>query len=197
MAKLFDVDHKTIQKDLARISPESGDKVATVPVPAAKTNSAKTQARRAGVVEAATAQGVTEAPIEQIKYRIIYADPPWDYGAHLQPDYQTEQRDHYPVMELDAICALPVKDWTEDNAVLFLWVTSPILEKAFAVIRGWGVQYKASFVWDSRGELQRLRPSRAAATAADRVRCLRHRASRHRSDHHPGRTGGGLQQLRH
>jgi hypothetical protein len=29
------------------------------------------------------------------KYRIVYADPPWDYGAHAQPDYQTEQRDHY------------------------------------------------------------------------------------------------------
>jgi hypothetical protein len=22
--------------------------------------------------------------------RIIYADPPWDYGAHAQPDYQTK-----------------------------------------------------------------------------------------------------------
>ena len=53
---------------------------------------------RAQVAEAAAAEGETEAPDKQ--YRIIYADPPWDYGAHLQPDYQTEQRDHYPVMPL-------------------------------------------------------------------------------------------------
>ncbi len=75
------------------------------------------------------AGGVTAAPSD--KYRIVYADPPWDYGAHAQPDYQTEQRDYYPVMTVEAICAEPVKDWVEDDAFLFLWVTSPILEKAF------------------------------------------------------------------
>ena len=64
------------------------------------------------------------------------------------PDGTTEPRDHYPVMEPGAIGALPVREWTEDNAVLFLWVTSPILEEAFQVVRAWGFNYKASFVWD-------------------------------------------------
>lgn len=81
------------------------------------------------------------------KYRVIYADPPWSYGNN-QPDYHTEQRDHYPVMSLRAICDLPVADWTEPNAVLFLWVTSPILEESFQVINAWGFKYKSSFVWD-------------------------------------------------
>ena len=81
------------------------------------------------------------------KYRVLYADPPWSYG-NTQPDYQTEQRDHYPVMKLSDICALPVSQWVEDDAVLFLWVTSPILEESFQVVRAWGFKYKASFVWD-------------------------------------------------
>ena len=88
-----------------------------------------------------------QAPAPTGKFRIIYADPPWSYG-NTQPDYHTEQRDHYPVMPLSDICALPVKEWAEDNAVLFLWVTSPILEESFQVIRAWGFKYKASFVWD-------------------------------------------------
>jgi N6-adenosine-specific RNA methylase IME4 len=88
-----------------------------------------------------------EVPVPSGKYRVIYADPPWSYG-NTQPDYQTEQRDHYPVMKLSDICALPVKDWAEDDAVLFLWVTSPILEDSFKVINAWGFKYKASFVWD-------------------------------------------------
>jgi N6-adenosine-specific RNA methylase IME4 len=37
---------------------------------------------------------------------------------------------------------------TEDNAVLFLWVTSPLLEDSFKVINSWGFKYKTSFVWD-------------------------------------------------
>ena len=81
------------------------------------------------------------------KYRVIYADPPWSYG-NTQPDYHPEQRDHYAVMTLQAICELPVQEMVEKDAVLFLWVTSPILEDAFKVIHAWGFTYKASFIWD-------------------------------------------------
>ena len=81
------------------------------------------------------------------KYRVVYADPPWSYG-NTQPDYQTEQRDYYSVMKLMDICALDIKGICEDNAVLFLWVTSPILEESFQVIKAWGFKYKSSFIWD-------------------------------------------------
>ena len=81
------------------------------------------------------------------KYRIIYADPPWSYG-NTMPDGTTEQRDHYPVMTIAELCILPVEAMAEDDAVLFIWVTSPILEEAFDVINAWGFKYKASFVWD-------------------------------------------------
>jgi len=81
------------------------------------------------------------------KYRVLYADPPWGYG-NTQPDYHPEQRDHYPVMKLADICALPIAEHCEDNAVLFLWVTSPMLEESFQVIRAWGFAYKTSWVWD-------------------------------------------------
>ena len=87
------------------------------------------------------------AALPSTKYRVIYADPPWSYG-NTQPDYHPEQRDHYPVMSLSDICKLPVSDMSENDAVLFLWVTSPILEYSFKVIKAWGFTYKASFVWD-------------------------------------------------
>jgi N6-adenosine-specific RNA methylase IME4 len=51
-------------------------------------------------------------------------------------------------MPLDSICAFPVDDMAEDNAVLFLWATSPQLPEALKVIDSWGFEYKASFVWD-------------------------------------------------
>jgi len=137
-AKLLGVDKRTIGRDVGHNAPKCGAKSVT--------NSTATRARRALVRERACSGGVTAAPRK--KYRVVYADPPWDYGAHLQPDYHTEQRDHYAVMSIDAICAEPVKTWVEDDAVLFLWVTSPILEKAFTVIRAWGFEYKTSFVWD-------------------------------------------------
>jgi hypothetical protein len=128
IAEITGWGHVTIANDLRSFKNEQKAlKNEQLAKPPSATGSAETKQRRADVAAAAAASGVTDAPEE--KYRIIYADPPWDYGAHAQPDYHTEQRDHYPVMELEAICALPVKAWAEDNAVLFLWVTSPMLEK--------------------------------------------------------------------
>jgi N6-adenosine-specific RNA methylase IME4 len=82
------------------------------------------------------------------KYRVIYADPPWSYGASCWPDGVTIARDHYPTMSLDEICKLPVRDLVEDNAVLFVWVPAPILFEAARVIEAWGFDYKTHFVWD-------------------------------------------------
>lgn len=37
-------------------------------------------------------------------------------------------------MSIEEICDMPIKELLEENAVLFLWVTSPMLEDAFKVI---------------------------------------------------------------
>lgn len=81
------------------------------------------------------------------KFDLVYADPPWMYGNSM-PEYFTEQANHYPLMSLEEICKMPIKDITSQNAVLFLWVTSPILEESFEVIKSWGFKYKTSFIWD-------------------------------------------------
>jgi N6-adenosine-specific RNA methylase IME4 len=110
-------------------------------------NSAYVSARREVVKEEVK---TTEIPTGM--YRVIYADPPWRYG-NTQPDYHEVQDDHYPTMTVKQICDLligerRVAEIALDNAVLFLWVTSPILEESFEVIKAWGFKYKASFVWD-------------------------------------------------
>lgn len=80
------------------------------------------------------------------KYQIIYADPPWQYQFGF--DIHGAAQRHYNTMSIDDLCALPIKDLADDNAVLFLWVTSPKLADCFAVIQAWGFEYKTSFVWD-------------------------------------------------
>jgi len=51
-------------------------------------------------------------------------------------------------MSIEELCALPIAKLAQDDAVLFLWVTSPMLEDSFEVIKAWGFKYKTSFVWD-------------------------------------------------
>ena len=74
------------------------------------------------------------------KYNIIYADPPWDYGntKNLDGEFWGMADKHYDVMKFKDICNLPVQNIAADDCYLFLWVTSPFLEKGFEVIKSWG-----------------------------------------------------------
>jgi ParB family chromosome partitioning protein len=94
------------------------------------------------------AENVKSVELPEGKYRVIYADPPWQYGGCMNPDAGMAADLQYPTMPLDEIAALPVADLAADNAVLFLWTTSPLLQDSFTIINAWGFQYKASFVWD-------------------------------------------------
>lgn len=80
-------------------------------------------------------------------YRVVYADPPWKYSDRKEYSPQGAAENHYPTMTIQELCNMQLPK-TEDNAVLFLWVTSPLLEDAFKVINAWGFKYKTSFVWD-------------------------------------------------
>jgi|TARA_Y100000034_G_scaffold6889_1_gene7612 N6-adenosine-specific RNA methylase IME4 len=85
------------------------------------------------------------------KFRVIYADPPWAYndsGVVVSSDAYGRAERHYPTMTIDELCALPIADRVEDDAVLFLWVTSPLLSACWPVIEAWGFTYKTSIVWD-------------------------------------------------
>lgn len=77
------------------------------------------------------------------KYNVIYADPPWKYDFSRSNSRAIES--HYPTMELEDICRLELP--VDENAVLFLWATSPKLEQVFKVINSWGFTYKTSMVW--------------------------------------------------
>jgi N6-adenosine-specific RNA methylase IME4 len=89
-------------------------------------------------------------PIPAGKFRVIYADPPWQYNTpqHTREAQETILESHYPTMPLEDICALPITDLANDDAVLFLWATSPLLEQALEVMRSWGFKYKSAFIWD-------------------------------------------------
>ena len=88
-----------------------------------------------------------ESPPIEGKYKVIYADPPWKYNDSGLDDYGHAER-HYPPLTIQELCELKIKDLAEDNSILFLWVTSPLLEDSFQVINAWGFKYKSSFVWD-------------------------------------------------
>jgi N6-adenosine-specific RNA methylase IME4 len=77
----------------------------------------------------------------------ILADPAWRYEHSPYGTHSRSVEEHYPTMALEDICALPVSQLAADNAMLFLWSPTPMLEQAFTVIRAWGFEFRTAFVW--------------------------------------------------
>lgn len=79
------------------------------------------------------------------KYQIIYADPPWSYSDQ---GCQGTMANRYKGMRIEDICNLKVADLADDNCILFMWATYPMLREALQVIEAWGFKYKSiAFQW--------------------------------------------------
>ena len=102
-----------------------------------------------------------------MKYRTIVVDPPWKFDQPWKSGYLA-YRSHspgnpsspnegrklargaaakYAVVELAEIEALPIREWAEDNAHLYLWATNSHLRAAFGIMEAWGFTYKTTLTW--------------------------------------------------
>ena len=140
-SKLFNVSERYV-KETRKIKSENQDLFNEL-----KTGKSTIQQAKREIIK----KNLKERPeLPTDKYRVIYADPPWSYGndfTRAMPG-STRPNDYYPTMAIQELCEMDIAEITDENAVLFLWVTSPLLEDAFSVIRSWGFKYKSSFVWD-------------------------------------------------
>ena len=82
-----------------------------------------------------------------MKYKIIYADPPWSYNDKMSG--HSFSLDHeYETQSKNWIENLPVEQLVDKDSVLFMWAVSPLLPEAFEVMKAWGFKYKTvAFVW--------------------------------------------------
>lgn len=98
------------------------------------------------------------------KFQIIYADPPWDYGGKMQFDKSSIKGENegwkrdifisaanfkYPTVKTKDLKRIPIADISDDDCLLFMWVTNPHLAQGIELGTAWGFEYKTvAFVWD-------------------------------------------------
>lgn len=81
---------------------------------------------------------------ERLKYRVIYADPPWRYdnqGTRAATD------NHYSTMSSADIAAMPIPDLADTDCFLHLWTTNGFLKDALDIMDAWGFDFKSQAVW--------------------------------------------------
>lgn len=87
------------------------------------------------------------------QYKVILADPPWDFKTYSGRGRNKTPDRHYNLLSLEDIKSFVDASLIADDCVLFLWATDWILEKAFNVIKSWGFVYKTvGFYWVKQNE---------------------------------------------
>jgi N6-adenosine-specific RNA methylase IME4 len=106
----------------------------------------KRDERRQERIENITEIVANNKPVDGIGvFPVIYADPPWQYDHPISDSRKIENQ--YPTMPIEEIYALPVEKISAPDCILFLWVTTPFLEKGLRVLGAWGFDYRTSMVW--------------------------------------------------
>jgi len=94
---------------------------------------------------------ITPAVLPAGVFDLILADPPWQYDFAETDNRAIENQ--YPTMDVVEIAAfrdsagVPIQSVIAEDAVLFLWATSPKLREAMTVMDGWGFDYVTQAVW--------------------------------------------------
>jgi N6-adenosine-specific RNA methylase IME4 len=89
-------------------------------------------------------------PLRQMAYGCILADPPWSYVTRSVNGQGKSPSQHYKVMSLEEIQALPVHMLAADDCMLFMWCTAPHLEQGMETMRAWGWDFVTAGAWAKR-----------------------------------------------
>lgn len=121
--------------------------------------------------------------MNQEPFACVVADPPWAFSDQLSGEKRGAAR-NYDVMSVDDLCRIPLPP-IADDAYLFLWRVSAMVEEAYRVVRAWGFKPKSEVVWNKLtktgkpwfGMGHHVRASHETAILAVRGRPTRYNAS--------------------
>jgi N6-adenosine-specific RNA methylase IME4 len=92
-------------------------------------------------------------PFPDKKYQIIVVDPPWQIDKVKKRVRPNQVDMDYPMMSLEEIKALPIRDIADDTAILFLWTIDKYLFDSRAILDAWGFHYHLTMAWDKTNGL--------------------------------------------
>ena len=81
--------------------------------------------------------------LQNNKYNTVLADPPWD----INQKGKRGASNHYELMTLDRIKAMPIKELCAENAHLYLWIPNGLLQEGLDVIKAWGFTFRSPIYW--------------------------------------------------
>lgn len=105
------------------------------------------------------------------KFKTVVADPPWAYSGDVVRACKNNPAhlgvgvaERYPTLSIDQLVGMNVKDFVEDNAYLFLWITNGFLvdpaHPAYTICKAWGFRPVTVLTWVKHKKGEPDEPSR-------------------------------------
>jgi N6-adenosine-specific RNA methylase IME4 len=85
--------------------------------------------------------------LEPMAYALIMIDCAWRFETRSKAGEGKSPQAHYNTMTLEDIAALPVGDLADQNCLLWMWATAPLLHEQIRIMAGWGFKFTTSGVW--------------------------------------------------
>lgn len=84
-----------------------------------------------------------------MRFRLLYADPPWAYrNCNRAKKFSGTAGTVYQTWSINEMARWDVVRLAEPDSLLFLWATFPTLPQALQLMEAWGFSYvTAPFVW--------------------------------------------------
>jgi len=79
-------------------------------------------------------------------FSLIYADPPWE--SKFLTDESEEDANASYSMKFSDLKKLMIP--VSDDAILLLWSSSSVLDKALQLMSAWGFKYQTNMIWDKQ-----------------------------------------------
>lgn len=89
-----------------------------------------------------------KATLKNKKFSTVLADPPWQFQnrtGKMAPEHKRLSR--YATLSLDEIKSLPISEFLEERAHLYLWVPNALINEGISVLKSWGFNYKTNIIW--------------------------------------------------
>lgn len=87
------------------------------------------------------------------KYQIIVVDPPWELKKVKKRVRPNQVEMDYPMMSIEEIKALKIRDIADDTSTLFLWTIDKYLFISKEILEHWGFKYHLTMTWDKTNGL--------------------------------------------
>jgi N6-adenosine-specific RNA methylase IME4 len=159
LAKVANVSHDTIAKVKhieAKATPEVKQKLSTGEVSINQVyQEIKKEEKKAERIELIEQQieDIEQGKLPELKglFNVISVDPPWPYEGESKKTTSFDSvgrrvANPYPEMSITDIKKIEMP-LMEDSVVL-LWTTHKFLPDAFEILKDWGMDYKATLVWN-------------------------------------------------